>query len=175
MLKPLSTKVLKYGSVVCINPAEGGGAGVIRFGDDLSRWSPDEGLGIGVRSSYSMLDVVREVTWRTGKHPLDVLVASTLINASLIGFDNLGAIDVGSRANIVMFNMSEPPGWPIPSNINSIVKAVVEGDLRVESLIVNDDIVVDAGETLNVGADLIKKAVGRLEPVIKKYYALGKN
>ncbi len=175
VLKPPSTKVLKYGNVVCINPAEGRGVRVVRFGDDLSRWTPDEGLGIGVRPSYSMLDVVREVTWRTGKHPLDVLVSSTLINTSLIGFDNLGAIDVGSRANIVMFNMSEPPGWPIPSNINSIVKAVVEGDLRVESLIVNDDVVVDAGETLNVGADLIKKAVSRLEPVIKKYYALGKN
>ena len=173
VLKPPSTKVLKYGNVVCINPAEGGGVGVVRFGDDLSRWAPDEGLGIGVRPSYSMLDVVREVAWRTGKHPLDVLVSSTLINTSLIGFDGLGAIDVGSRANIVMFNMSEPPGWPIPSNINSIVKAVVEGDLRVESLIVNDDVVVDAGETLNVGADLIKKAVSRLEPVIKKYYALG--
>ena len=97
-----------------------------------------------------------------------------MVNTSLIGFDGMGAVDVGSKANIVMFNMSEPPGWPIPSSIDSVVNAVVGGDLRVESLIVNDDVVVDSGETLNVGADLIKKAVSRFEPVIKKYYTLGK-
>ncbi len=173
VLRPSSTNVMKYGNIVCINPVKGGGVGVVRFGDDLSKWGPDEGLGVGVRPSYSMLDVVREVAWRSSKHPIDVLAASTLINTSLIGFNNIGALDVGSKANIVMFNMSEPPGWPIPSSINSVVKAVVEGDLRVESLIVNDDVVVDAGETLNVGADLIKKAVSRLEPIIKKYYTLG--
>jgi len=123
-----------------------------------------------VRSSYNMLDVIREVMWRTSKHPLDIVVSSTLINASLIGFDNLGSIDVGNKANIVIFNMSEPPGWPVPTNLESVIRAVVEGDLRVESLIINDDIIVDAGETLNVGADLVKKAISRLEPVVKKYY-----
>ena len=173
VLEPSSSNMVRYGSVICVNPAEGSGVGVVRFGDGLSRWGPDEGLGVGVRPSYNMLDVVKEVVWRTGKHPIDVLAASTLVNTSLIGFDGMGAVDVGSKANIVMFNMSEPPGWPIPPSIDSVVNAVVEGDLRVESLIVNDDVVVDSGETLNVGADLIKKAVSRFEPVIKKYYTLG--
>lgn len=164
-LKPRTAR----SDVISVNPVEGGGRNVIRYGRDVVRWSPEEGLGIGVRPSYSMVDVVKEVTWRLKVHPLDVIAAASTLNTKLLGFSNMGSLDVSSKANIVMFNTSEPPGWPAPSSLEPLVRAIVEGDLRVETVIVNDDVLVDGGETLTVGTDIVRRAVRRLGDLIKKF------
>jgi cytosine/adenosine deaminase-related metal-dependent hydrolase len=140
---------------------------MIRSSAETQLWKPGEGLGIGVRPSYSMTGIMKDVIG-LGHNPLDVLVATTSVTPKLIGFSRIGSIDVGNVANIVMFNTSEPPGWPIPQGIEPVVRAVIEGDLKVETVIVGDNIVVDAGETLTVGAELIKRAIRRLDPLIKK-------
>lgn len=152
--------------VLYINPARGSGERVIRWGDQLSRWQPGEGLGIGVRPSYSMIDVVREVVHRTSKHPLDVLYAATVRNPSLIGLSGIGPIEQGLKTNLVMLDASEPPGWPLPRNLDEVSRAVTEGNLEVETVILNDEILVDSGETLTVGSDIITKAKKRLTSVL---------
>lgn len=169
VLKPPKTVPIEGVRTVFINPVEGSGKDVVRYGNGLSSWVPEEGLGIGIRPSYSMIDVVREVTLRTGKHPLDALYAATQVNAKLVGTPEVGAIDVGSRANIVMFNTAEPPGWPAPKDISSLVTAVVEGELRVETVIAGDNVLVDSGETLTLGSDLVIKAKSRIEPLLKDF------
>jgi len=156
-------------NVVYINPTNGSGNNVIRWGSQLSMWKPNEGLGIGVRPSYSMIDVSREVVYKTGKHPIDVIYAATARNPSILGFKSLGPIENNYITNILMFNTSEPPGWPLPTEINSLTKAIVEGELRVETLIINDEILLDNAETLTLGLEVISKAKKRLSPIIQEY------
>jgi len=162
------------GNVVLVNPGHNvvEGFKVVRYGTELRLWRPEEGLGIGVKPSYSMVQVVREVILRTGKHPLDALYSATVLNNKLISHDLLGPLEQGMRANIVMYDTSEPPGWPALADLESVVRAIVEGDLSVETVLVGDDVLVDNKETLTVGYDIVKKAVSRLEPILRKFLAL---
>ncbi len=141
---------------------------VIRYGDGLSRWSEGEGLGIGVRPAYSMIDVVRDTSLRTGVSEIDVLHAAVATNNKLIGH-SLGPIEVGATANIVMLDTSSPPGWPPPRRIDDIVRAVTHGDLRVETVIVGDNILVDAGETLTMGSEVVVRARSRFDDKVMEY------
>lgn len=152
--------------VIHINPSSGSSNKVIRWGPQLGRWQPGEGLGIGVRPSYSMVDVVREVSYRTSRHPLDALYAATVRNPLLIGLRDVGPLERGLRTNLVMMNASEPPGWPPPRNLDEIARAVTEGNLEVETVILDDEILVDGGETLTVGSDIILKAKKRLANIL---------
>jgi len=154
--------------VVFVNPSRGFGSKVIRWGTQLSEWRPEEGLGVGVRPSYDMRDVVREVSYKTSKHPIDVLYSAIVRNPVLIGFNDVGPLERNLKTNLLMLNASEPPGWPLPKNLNEIIKAVVEGNLRVETVILDDEILVDGGETMTIGSDLINKAKKRLASLIRE-------
>ena len=161
--------------VYFINPLSNSVNKVIRYGDGLRLWSPGEGLGIGVRPSYSMVSVIREVYLLSGKHPLDILYSATTLNNRLIGFNNVGSLDIGLKANVVMFDTSEPPGWPAIADVESVVNAIVNGDLSIETVIIGDDILVDNKETLTIGYDMVKKAVNRLEPLLRRFLKLPPN
>lgn len=156
-------------NVVYINPMNGSGSNVIRWGPQLSMWQPNEGLGIGVRPSYSMIDVSREVVYKTGRHPIDIIYAITTRNPNILGFKSLGPIEDNYKTNLLMFNTSEPPGWPLPTEINSLTKAIVEGELRIETLIIDDEILLDNAETLTLGREVISKAKKRLSSIIQEY------
>ncbi|MEO3992718.1 MAG: hypothetical protein QN229_00140 [Desulfurococcaceae archaeon TW002] len=154
--------------VVFVNPTKGSGSNVIRWGPQLSEWKPEEGLGVGVRPSYDMKDVVREVSYKTSKHPIDVLYSAIVRNPILIGFNDVGPLERNMKTNLLMLDASEPPGWPLPKNLSEITKAVVEGNLRVETVILDDEILVDSGETMTIGNDLINKAKKRLANLIRE-------
>ncbi len=170
-----SRRVKGLSKVVYINPkfeVQEGVDNVIRYGSDLRLWRPNEGLGIGVNPSYSMSSIMRSVTLLTGKSEVDVLASATVINSKLIGHESLGNLESGATANIVMYDTSEPPGWPVITDLRSLTKALVLGDLIVETVIVGDDILVDNKETLTIGYDLVKKAVHRLRPILKRYVSI---
>ncbi|MEM4823953.1 MAG: hypothetical protein QXV31_02825 [Zestosphaera sp.] len=152
--------------VVFVNPSKGSGKNVIRWGPQLSEWKPEEGLGVGVRPSYDMRDVVREVSYKTSRHPIDVLYSAIVRNPVLIGFKDVGPLERNLKTNLLMLNASEPPGWPLPKNLGGVAKAVVEGNLRVETVILDDEILVDGGETMTIGNDLINKAKKRLASLV---------
>ncbi len=155
--------------VTYINPsAEVREGKFIRFGNQVTNWEFGEGLGIGVRPSYSMLDIAKEILWKKGGNHLDVLVSITSHTAELIGYPRLGSIDVGSTANLVMLNASEPPGWPLPHDISHLVRAIIEGGLRVETVILGNEILVDNSELLTIGSSLLKKAVNRFSELLKE-------
>jgi len=145
---------------------------VIRYGPQLKLWRPNEGLGIGVSPSYSMSSVMKDASLLTGVNEIDVLAATTVINSKLVGFEGLGSLDAGSTANIVMYDTSEPPGWPVITDLRYLARAVVMGDLDVETVIVGDDILVDNKETLTIGYELVRKALRRLRPILKRYVSI---
>jgi len=154
--------------LISINPGAPG-TKTISYGEGIKHWNEDGGLGLGVKPSYSMLEVVREASTLTGKHPIDALNAAVNINPKLLGYERIGSVDVGNTANLVMFNTSEPPGWPAPKGLKQLVDAVVEGGLRVESVVLGDNILVDSGESLTLGYDFIVKARNRIEPILRKF------
>ncbi len=157
-------------NVVYINPHFQPVKGsAITSSSQISEWVPEYGLGLGVRPSMSTADLLKEVSQFTKSHPLDALHSAVEITPSLIGYGNLSPLDVGVTANVVMFNTAEPPGWPPPTGLEEAVKAVVQGDLRVESVILGENVVVDGGESLLIGYDFIRKARDRLEPLIEEF------
>ena len=152
-------------------PINAGTSGMksIAYGEGIKNWSEESGLGLGVTPSYSMLEVIRKVPLLTGKHSIDALNAAVNINPKLLGYERIGSIDVGNTANLVLFNTSEPPGWPAPNKLGQLINAVVEGGLRIESVILGDNVLVDSGESITLGYDFIVKARKRIEPLIKKF------
>lgn len=165
-------ELLRYGPILINSSVTQEGVNIVRYGPGLSMWKPNEGLGIGVRPSYSMVDVLRELRIRTNYHLLDLIASATIVNNELIGFKKLGSIDTGSTANIVMFDTSTPPGWPVPTDINSLCSAVIEGNLSIETVILGDEILIDNRETLTIGYELLKKAIRRLDPTLRKFLNL---
>ncbi len=158
-------------NLVLVNPSfsVGEGVGIIRMDEGLRNWRPGEGLGLGIKPSYNMFNVIRQASTATGTHALDALHDAVVVNPRLIGHEVLGGINVGGVANVVMLNTSEPPGWPPPVSINDVVNAVVNGDLRIETVILSDNVLVDAGETLTMGSEIIRKARDRFDKELSKY------
>lgn len=141
---------------------------VIRYGGGLAGWSPGEGVGIWVRPSYSITEVLKEIVWRSGGwSPIDVL-ASAVDTHSMIGWSGVGAIEPGKVANIVMLDTHEPPGWPVPDRLDHVVRAVIEGSARVETVIAGEEILVDAGELLTIGEAVLRRSVERFREIMKE-------
>ncbi len=141
---------------------------VIRTYNTLKSWKPFQGFGIGDNITYDVFDMLRFL-FRSGSNSLDLLYSATSATSHIIGFDDMNCIEEGKRANLIIYNFREPPAWPLIPSVEAIANAVVGGQLRVESVIVGDNVLVDSGEVLSVGTDLIRKATARLEDVIKKF------
>ena len=166
-LKGLRTFSMGREGEVRVNPGTGAEA-VIRFGDGLVRWSPGEGVGIWVRPSYSITEVLKEIMWRSGSRNLIDVLASAIDTHSMIGWSSVGAIEPGRVANIVMLDTHEPPGWPVPERLDHVARAVIEGSARVETVIAGEEILVDAGELLTIGEAVLRRSVERFRDVMKE-------
>lgn len=156
-------RCLENVEIVTINPIFDAGFPTIYYGKMLKNWKRGGGLGIGVRPSYSIREAVKEVLWSQNIDPLDVLLSGTRITSELINQRESSSIKEGSRSSVVIYNLSEPPGWPIPRTLYSAVRAVVEGELPIETVIVGDDIVLDREGILTVGYEIFKKAIKKFE------------
>ena len=152
---------------VRVNPGTGAEA-VVRFGDGLMRWSPGEGVGIWVRPSYSITEVLKEIMWRSGTKNLVDVLASAVDTHSMIGWSGMGPIEPGRVANLVMLDTHEPPGWPAPERLDHVARAVIEGSARVETVIAGEEILVDAGELLTIGEAVLRRSVERFEEVMRE-------
>lgn len=150
-------------TVVAINPLVDSPLPAIYYGKMLKKWRRGCGVGIGVRSSYSIREVLKELLWTLNPDPLDVLLAGTGTTSGLINHGESLSISEGSRSSLVMYNLSEPPGWPPPHGLYSATRAVIEGDLPIETMIFGDDIVLDRDGMLTVGHEAFKKAIKKYE------------
>lgn len=149
--------------IVAINPAISIDLPAVYFGKILRNWVGGRGLGIGVRASYSVREVLKELLWSRGADPLEVLLSGTKITSELINQYESSSLKEGNRSSLVVYNLSEPPGWPTPRTIRSAVRAVIEGDLPIEAVVVGDDVVIDREGILTVGYEVFKKATKRFE------------
>ncbi|MCX8208338.1 MAG: hypothetical protein N3G79_01645 [Sulfolobales archaeon] len=154
---------LKDVKAVAINPLVDIELPTIYFGRMLQKRRKFGGVGIGVRPSYSIREVLKEVLWSRSTDLLDVFLSGTRITSELIDQHESSSLREGSRSSVVVYNLSEPPGWPVPRTLNSAMRAVTEGDLPIEAVIIGDDVVVDREGILTVGYEVFKKAIKRFE------------
>ncbi|MEM4685192.1 MAG: hypothetical protein QW133_03635 [Sulfolobales archaeon] len=163
-------KELDRSKIVVVDPPKEPpeGLDVIRTYNTLSMWRPFQGFGVGDNITYDIFDMLRFLL-RSGHSSLDLLFSATSSTSTMIGLDSMNCIEEGKKANIIIYNFSEPPAWPLIPSVEAITNAVVGGQLRVESVIVGDNVLVDGGEVLSVGSDLIKKATARLEGMIRSF------
>ncbi|MEM1814705.1 MAG: hypothetical protein QXZ37_01545 [Sulfolobales archaeon] len=151
--------------IIAVNPVLDTSFPVIYYGRMLRNWKRDSGIGIGVRPSYSVREVVKEILWSHSADPVDALLSGTKTTSELIDQRESSTLREGSRGSIVVYNLSEPPGWPLPRSLHSAIRAVLEGDAPIETVVVGDDIVLDREGILTVGHELFKKAIRRFEEI----------
>ncbi len=155
------------GAKILIDPP-----GMIRPNDtiitfpNLHRWTSGAGLAIGLAPHYSMLDVACRL-WITGKATSrEALIHISSRVAEIFGLERIGVLAEGARPDIIVLDFSEPPSWPLVPFEDIVYDMLLEAHHRVETAIVNGEVIVDGGEPLNVGYDKVYKAKEKITGIV---------
>ena len=136
----------------------------------LDKWIKGCALTIGLALKYSMFDVAYKLVLKGKANGKEALVHIITRNAEVMGLKNIGVIDEGFKADLVVLNASEPPGWPpIPLESDVFYEYIMGLDLRTETVIIDGETVLDAGEPLNVGYEKIYKAKEKVSSLVEEY------
>ena len=79
---------------------------------------------------------------------------------------NSGVLSTGYTADLVIFQYSEPPAFPL--DFNSPYETLLFSGYSLETVIVNGEPVLDGGVPLNVGLKHVEEGLRRLEEIDKK-------
>jgi len=132
----------------------------------LSFWRSKSGIGVTSENIDIFSNCKRLL--ELGKNPIDIFASLTTWGAEALGFGNTGSIEPGKLALLTIFNAQNPQIWPIAGSMESLFRALVSGNVPVETVIVYDDIVIDNGELLTAGESLLQKARDRISDVLKR-------
>ena len=133
---------------------------------NIGRWVNGVGLSIGVAPQYNMFDIARRL-WITGKtSSREALVHATSRIAEIFSLENLGAVAEGAKPDIIVLDFSEPPSWPLIPFDDIVYDMVLDSNRRIETVIVNGEVIVDGGDPLNVGYDKVYKAKEKITDLV---------
>ncbi len=139
---------------------------------NIHRWAPGAGLAIGVAPQYSMFDVARRLWIKDKVSSKEALKYASMRPAEIFGLEDFSVLVEGSKSDIIVLDFSKPPSWPLIPFRDIIYDILLDLYHRVETVIINGEVVVDGGEPLNVGYDKIYKAKEKItaivEDIIKK-------
>ncbi|HXG50443.1 MAG TPA: chlorohydrolase family protein [candidate division Zixibacteria bacterium] len=109
-------------------------------------------------------------------HPRDVFNAATLGGARMLGRDDLGRLEKGAKADIVIVNLKDIAFGAVRDPIRSLVETAVSRDVR--TVIVDGETLVDGGRYLRLDEEeLLEKVQTRGEQVwasLPKWHWTGK-
>ena len=109
-------------------------------------------------------------------HPRDVFNAATLGGAKLIGREDLGRLQKGAKADLVLIDLSDIAFGAVRDPIKSLVETGTSRDVR--TVIVDGEFLVDNGKCLRVNEDdLVEKIQARGEEIwqgVPKWHWTGK-
>ncbi len=133
---------------------------------NIGRWVNGVGLSIGVAPQYNMFDIARRL-WITGKtSSREALVHATSRTAEIFSLENLGVVVEGAKPDIIVLDFSEPPSWPLIPFDDVVYDMVLDSNRRIETVIVNGEVIVDGGDPLNVGYDKVYKAKEKITDLV---------
>lgn len=95
----------------------------------------------------------------------ELLKMVTLNAAKALGFDKrIGVIDKGMYATLTVLNFNAPEHWP--PKAKSIYDAIVYGRPKVETVIVDGEVLVDGGEVLTISDYDVEKGLKYAEELL---------
>jgi len=101
------------------------------------------------------LNVVRTLYY-TGLDPVKALKAVTVDAAEVLGIEGIGRVRPGYHADLVVWDLSEPPGWT--AGRGEPEEVILSANPKVEAVIAAGEVVVDISQMLTIGLKDVKKA-----------------
>ena len=124
----------------------------------------------------SLASRVAEKSFIAG-HPRDVFNAVTLGGAKLVGRDDIGRLQKGSKADITIINLKDIAFGAVRDPIKALVETAVSRDVR--TVIVDGEMLVDDGKYLRLNEEeLLEKVQAKGEQVwdsVPKWHWTGKS
>ena len=122
------------------------------------------GLGTDGATSNNNLDMLEEARLTAMLHkavtydPLCIPAATawdmaTYQGAKCLGYDNLGKLEEGWLADIVLYDMNKPHWYPRNNRLSLLVYAANAGD--ADTAIINGKVVMEKGEVKSLDAEKI--------------------
>lgn len=90
----------------------------------------------------------------------DVLKMATINGAKALNFDDIGSIEVGNKADIIILDINKPHFYPKHNIISNIVYSAQGSD--VNTVIVNGKILLDNGEFTTIDFEKVKYNVDKV-------------
>ncbi len=103
----------------------------------------------------SPLNVVKSLYYM-GMNPVEALKALTVDAAEILGLSKVGRVKEGYSADVVVWDVSEPPGWT--AGHGEPEEIILASNPKVESVIVAGEVIVDISEMLTIGRKDVKEA-----------------
>ena len=101
------------------------------------------------------LNVLRTLYY-LGLDPVEVMRYVTVNASKILGLKDTGLIKVGYSADVVIFDVSQPPGWTAGRGLPEEI--ILTSNPRVETLIVRGEVIADSFEMLSIGTKDVKRA-----------------
>ncbi len=101
------------------------------------------------------LNVLRTLYY-IGRDPVEVMRYVTTNAAEILGLEGGGTIGVGRPADLAIFDVSQPPGWTAGRGLPEEI--ILTSNPKVETLIVNGEVIADSFEMLSIGTKDVKRA-----------------
>ena len=160
--------------VMCPTAAIKGGSGMTKMGllPEMLERGIDVGIGTDAGNNSNLLDTMRAmylvaVLYKDGRQDVKMIPAETAIELATIGGarafgmgDEIGSIEVGKKADMVLFDTLRPEWGTLFNPVNSLV---YNADGRsVHTVIVDGRVVVEAHRPVFVDERQLIKQVQRL-------------
>jgi 5-methylthioadenosine/S-adenosylhomocysteine deaminase len=146
------------------------------------------GINMGIGTDTFPKDIISDMRYAslasrvaeksfTAGHPRDVFNAVTLGGTKLVGRDDLGRLQKGAKADIVIVNLKDIAFGAVHDPIKALVETAVSRDVR--TVIVDGETLVDNGKYLRLNeAELLEKVQAKGEQVwdsVPKWHWTGKS
>lgn len=87
----------------------------------------------------------------------DVIDSATLAGARGLGREDLGRIQPGAKADLILIDLTQPHNFPVIEPVKNFVYYSFGSD--VETVMVNGNIVIDKGKAVNTDENALRKRV----------------
>jgi len=103
----------------------------------------------------NLMNVIRTLYY-TGTGALEAFKAVTVNAAEVLGLEKVGKLKPGYYADMVVWDVSEPPGWT--AGKGEPEEVIIATNPKVEAVIAAGEVVVDISQMLTIGAKDVKRA-----------------